>query len=124
MDRTSQRKVKRPFDGKVGCPRGFAAACLLLLLSESDCHGYELASRVRHFGLLVSDPSPIYAQLRDLEAAQLIHSRLGDQGQGPPPKLYALTPLGEETLQHCRKHVTTVVAQLQDFLGRVEALAG
>ncbi len=119
MTNTGRVKAKQPFDGTVGCPRGFPAACLLLLLSESRCHGYELANRLRRFGVHIPDLSPLYAQLRDFENAELVYSELGAPGKGPPPKLYGLTPQGQEALERCEKNIGTVIGQLEDFLAAI-----
>lgn len=109
---------RRSFDGKVASPRGLLPSCLLLLLAEQDGHGYELIGRLRDFGFDHDDPSPVYAELRSLEAAGFVQSRLGEQAGGPPPRSYRLTLNGRDLLGQSASSVTELLQRLQHYLDR------
>jgi PadR family transcriptional regulator PadR len=72
---------------------------LLLLLHQGSSHGYALLERLDEFGLGEVDPSAVYRALRDMETRAWVSSLWDDeQTQGPPRRLYHLTPLGDEML--------------------------
>ena len=72
---------------------------LLLLLHQGLSHGYAFLERLDEFGLAEIDPSAVYRALRDMEARGWAVSTWDDeQTQGPPRRLYRLTPLGDEML--------------------------
>lgn len=72
---------------------------LLLLLHHGPAHGYTLIERLSDYGLADVDPSAIYRALRDMEERGWVHSSWEEeQTQGPPRRVYRLTPLGDEAL--------------------------
>ena len=80
--------------------RPFLPAFMLLLLDEAPSHGYELCERLKEFGFSLSDPSPVYRELRVLEKFGLVRSLLSPHESGPVPKVYQLTPAGREALNY------------------------
>lgn len=97
--------------GGRGCNRRmgqFLDPALLLLLKQSPTHGYTLLSRMAEFGLDFLAPTVIYRTLREMEEQGWVSSTWDEEDtQGPPRRVYVLTPMGQEVLRCC-------VAQLYD----------
>lgn len=85
-----------------GCSRRavrFLEPTLLLLLHYGPAHGYTLLERLGEFGLEGLNPSVVYRALRDMEAQGWVTSAWDEkETQGPPRRVYRLTPLGDEVL--------------------------
>ena len=81
--------------GEAGLPRAFLRPLLLVALRTGSSHGYELAERLREFGLATVDLAGIYRTLRVLEHDHFVNSRWERSEQGPPRRDYTLTPTGE-----------------------------
>ena len=74
-------------------------SALLLLVHREPAHGYTLLEQLEEFGLDEIDPSAIYRALRDMEARGWVTSAWEDElAQGPPRRVYCITPLGDEVL--------------------------
>ncbi len=72
---------------------------LLLLLHHGPAHGYTLLERLTEFGLGDLNPSMVYRMLREMEAKGCVTSTWDDERtQGPPRRVYCLTPQGDEVL--------------------------
>ena len=71
----------------------FAEPCLLLLLRDTEAHGYELLEGLKPFGFEQDpvDSSTVYRFLRDLEARGLVTSRWATGYAGPARRLYQIT---------------------------------
>jgi poly-beta-hydroxybutyrate-responsive repressor len=78
----------------------FLQPCLLLLLAQSESHGYDLIEKLPDVGYLVSvpDPATVYKVLRKLEADGAVKSQWDTNGAGPAKRIYSITPGGEEVL--------------------------
>jgi predicted Fe-Mo cluster-binding NifX family protein/DNA-binding PadR family transcriptional regulator len=75
---------------------------LLLLLQQSPAHGYTLLNRMPEFGLDFLAPTVVYRSLRQMEDKGWVTSSWdADQTQGPPRRVYTLTPAGHEVLRCC-----------------------
>ena len=100
-----------------GCRRRFGKylePALLLLLEQAPAHGYTLVSRLPEFGLDFLAPTVIYRALREMEERDWISSTVEEEEtQGPPRRIYALTPLGREILRCCLEqlHATQQVIE-------------
>lgn len=85
-----------------GCSRRavrFLEPTLLLLLHYGPAHGYTLLERLGEFGLEGLNPSVVYRALRDMEGRGWVMSAWDEkETQGPPRRVYRLTPLGDEVL--------------------------
>jgi PadR family transcriptional regulator PadR len=80
-------------------PVRFLEPALLLLLWGSPAHGYPLLDQLGEFGLAEIDPSVVYRVLRDMEEKGWVISTWDEEGaQGPPRRVYRLTPQGHEVL--------------------------
>jgi len=107
---------------KRGWGRGRRAAWfiepfLLLLLDQGAAHGYTLLDQLRELGLEQRNPSALYRSLRDMEALGYVTSTWDEeQTQGPPRRVYQLTPMGTETLQHHAHMLNETQALINHFL--------
>ena len=101
-----------------GLPRDFLRPCLLLLLREGDAHGYQLADSLAAFGFDHSDPGALYRALRRLETSGLVHSDWHRSDSGPRKRVYRLTELGVEALDHSATDLAEGERRIDSFLDR------
>jgi predicted Fe-Mo cluster-binding NifX family protein/DNA-binding PadR family transcriptional regulator len=80
----------------------FLDPVLLVLLEQAPAYGYILLNRLQEFGLDFLAPTVIYRSLREMEAQGWVTSiQETEVTQGPPRRIYSLTPLGRNVLQCC-----------------------
>jgi len=107
--------------GGRGCTRRMAQfldPTLLLLLKESPAHGYTLLGRMAEFDLDFLDPAVIYRALRKMEKQGWVTSTWEEEEtQGPPRRVYAITPAGEEVLDCCARQLQTMQNVIRRFRG-------
>jgi DNA-binding PadR family transcriptional regulator len=71
-----------------------------LLLHQTPAHGYTLVEQMAELGLGDLNPSGVYRMLRDMEERGWVTSSWDEEeSQGPPRRVYQLTPLGDEVLR-------------------------
>lgn len=104
-----------------GQPKNFARPCLLLLLSETPAHGYELIERMRPFGFEVGDPARVYKTLRQMERDGIVSSEWELPSRGPARRVYALTSDGRDLLDAWAHTLERNRAVLDGFLSRFAA---
>ncbi len=106
--------------GGRGCARRmgqFLDPTLLLLLKAAPAHGYTLLGRMAEFGLDFLDATVIYRTLREMEEHGWVTSTWDEAAtQGPPRRVYTLTPLGAEVLACCVSQLETTQATIHHFL--------
>lgn len=106
--------------GERGCNRRrgqFLDPALLLLLEQAPAHGYTLLNRMAEFGLEFLAPTVIYRALREMEArAWVVSTQDTEETQGPPRRVYTLTPLGREVLHCCLIHLRDTQQVLEYIL--------
>lgn len=80
-------------------------------------HGYTLLSRLAEFGLDFLAPAVVYRALREMEAQGWMTSARDEaETQGPPRRVYTLTPLGEEVLRCCVVQMQGMQQVIEYFL--------
>ncbi len=74
---------------------------MLLLLAQESAHGYRLVEQLAEdFGITDLPPQTVYRALQEMEAAGWLSPTWDmDGAQGPPRKVYRLTPDGEAALE-------------------------
>lgn len=77
--------------------KGVLDLCVLSLLHDHDCYGYEISERLS--GQIDIADGTVYPLLRKLKADGLLTTYLQEESGGPPRKYYRLTELGRETYQ-------------------------
>ncbi len=83
--------------GNAARPNGMLAICILLLLSESPSHGYQLVDPLKLFGFDWNGPGPLYQELHKLNTAGLVRSAW-EEGRGPARRVYEPTDAGRVAL--------------------------
>lgn len=97
----------------------FMEPCLLLLLSESPSHGYDLISKLTEFGFSSDqDPGMVYRTLRRLEEIGMVQSRWAVAAAGPARREYSVTQEGVEHLRAWAETLRRNVESLSSFLER------
>jgi PadR family transcriptional regulator PadR len=71
---------------------------LLMLLSEGESHGYDLAPRLAEFGL-APDTAAIYRTLRSMDRGGEVRSEWNTSSRGPARRVYCLTDEGRRRLR-------------------------
>lgn len=112
------------FEDEVSHPRELLRPCLLLLLAEGPGHGYDLMARLKPFGFDWGGPGPIYRELRALEEAGQVRSSWEAPGAGPARHVYELSPAGTARLDRCAAGLHRLIAILEEYHSRYQALAG
>lgn len=94
------RRCARRGMGQAHRIRRFVEPCLLLLLHRDDTHGYDMLEQLEEFGLghETLDSSVVYRSLREMEERGLVISTWDTEGEGPPRRVYQLTPDGDQYL--------------------------
>jgi PadR family transcriptional regulator PadR len=94
---------------------------LLVLLKEQPRHGYTLLSDLETLGMNTIHPSVIYRTLREMEGLEWIQSDWEtEQTQGPPRRIYRLTPQGEEAMQNWEHELEKNQDLIAKLLKRLE----
>lgn len=79
--------------------RGTLEFCILLMIGQRPCYGYDLISRLEKWPILTARESTIYPLLRRLLKEEYLSSFWQDTAEGlPPRKYYAITDKGKEYL--------------------------
>lgn len=71
---------------------------LLVLLSEGESHGYDLAPRLAEFGL-APDMAALYRTLRSMDRGGELRSEWSTSAKGPARRIYGVTEEGRRRLQ-------------------------
>ena len=121
MVRKPRHRFGRPCPQRIG---RFLEPCLLLLLSNSEVHGYELQSELKQFGFDANpvDLSTVYRMLRALEDRDLVASRWDTETSGPPRRLYHSTDAGRDMLDAWIADLRATDRILHHFLHRYDSM--
>ncbi len=93
---------------------------LLILLKEQPRHGYTLLNDLEALGMSMIHPSVVYRTLRDMESLEWIVSDWDTaQSQGPPRRIYTLTPQGEDALRGWQHELEKTQGLIVDLLKRI-----
>ena len=74
--------------------KGVLELCVLLILDESECYGYELITKISE-SIEISEGT-IYPLLRRLKDEGFVTTYLEESQQGPPRKYYKITNIGKK----------------------------
>jgi poly-beta-hydroxybutyrate-responsive repressor len=99
----------------------FAEPALLLLLREHPAHGYDLLERLPELtGESRIEMGNLYRLLRGLEDEGLVSSEWDASSPGPAKRRYAITPAGEQLLDHWVEALQRSQERTARFLERYE----
>jgi poly-beta-hydroxybutyrate-responsive repressor len=104
-----------------GQPKNFLRAWLLLLLTESPAHGYDLVERLDSLDV-GRDAGSLYRALRALEHEGLVRSTWEASLIGPDRRRYVVTETGQERLRAWADVLEAVQASLAAFLDRCRSV--
>jgi PadR family transcriptional regulator PadR len=76
--------------------KGVLELCVLSVIGQKDCYGYELVSEISK-SIEISDGT-IYPILRRLTIEGYFTTYLQESQEGPPRKYYKITELGQRVL--------------------------
>ncbi len=79
--------------------KGTLEGMVLATLSGSPAYGYEITTRLRETGFTDLAEGTVYAILIRIEQKDLVTVEKRPSEKGPPRKVYALSPTGEEYLR-------------------------
>lgn len=98
--------------------RGTLEYCILLMLSQKHCYGYEILQRLSRYPILTSTESTVYPLLRRLQKENYLQSVWQDSAEGlPPRKYYSLTPEGKEYLKAMHNEWGNLINAISDLKG-------
>ena len=97
-------------------PPGTLRTALMVLLTEGDCHGYELAPRLAELGV-EADTGALYRTLRSMDHKGDVRSAWDTSARGPARRVYALTAEG-------RRVLATALAGLEEHSLTITRLLG
>ena len=98
--------------------RGTLEYCILLMLRQKTCYGYEILQELNKYTMLASTESTVYPLLRRLLKENYLEAFWKDSVEGlPPRKYYSLTSLGEE-------YVTLMSEEWEKLLQAIISLKG
>lgn len=98
--------------------RGTLEFCVLLMISQGECYGYELISRLEKRPILAAKESTIYPLLRRLLKEGLLTSVWRESTEGlPPRKYYTITDTG-------RAYLAAMEAEWNNLLSAVSEMKG
>ncbi|MGM8365821.1 PadR family transcriptional regulator [Virgibacillus sp. W0181] len=81
--------------------KGILDGCMLAIIERETVYGYELALKLKSYGLTVSEGS-IYPVLLRLQKEKLIQGKMQKSPTGPNRKYYFLTAEGAVALEQFR----------------------
>ncbi len=96
---------------------------VLLLLAQEPAHGYLLVEQLQQtFQVDSLTPQTVYRILQRLESEEwVVPSWDMDSAQGPPRKVYEVTPAGEAALDTWAQEMDDLRGMLEIFLRRYHA---
>lgn len=114
------RAGRRGRQGKGG--RMLLQPSLLLLLAEDDSHGYQIYDRLEELGFDPEclDPSVVYRDLREMEAAGLIASTWDADSKGPKKRVYRILDRGRSQLSEWIAHLEEHQRRVQILIDRLQ----
>ena len=95
--------------------RGTLELCVLALLSDRDCYGYELVNAISE-SIHITEGT-IYPLMKRLKDEGCITSYLVESREGPSRKYYSLTDIGREKL-------SVQLSEWSDFYKSVNKILG
>ena len=95
--------------------RGTLELCVLALLSDRDCYGYELVNAISE-SIHITEGT-IYPLMKRLKDEGCITSYLVESSEGPSRKYYSLTDIG-------RKKLSVQISEWSDFYKSVNKIPG
>ncbi len=98
--------------------RGTLEFCVLLMIAQGECYGYELISRLEKQPILSAKESTIYPLLRRLLREGLLSSVWRESAEGlPPRKYYTITDQGRAYLEAMEAEWANLLSAIDEIKG-------
>ena len=98
--------------------RGTLEFCVLLMIAQGECYGYELITRLEKRPVLAVTESTIYPLLRRLLREGMLDSTWRESAEGlPPRKYYTLTDRGRTYLEAMKAEWENLLSAIQEIQG-------
>lgn len=98
--------------------RGTLEFCILLMIRQGECYGYEMISRLEKNPILAAKESTIYPLLLLLKEEELLTSVWRESAEGlPPRKYYALTKKGWHYLDGMSQEWEELLSAIHEIKG-------
>ena len=94
--------------------KGALELCVLAILSEGDCYGYDLVTQISE--RISITEGTIYPLLRRLKDDGQVETYLQESSSGPPRKYYRITEHGREVLASSTQEWNDFVAGVYSIL--------
>ncbi|WP_043931196.1 PadR family transcriptional regulator [Bacillus sp. EB01] len=78
--------------------KGILDGCLLAIIKEKECYGYEMAERLSEYGFGTISEGTIYPLLLRMQREGLVTFVRRESIAGPKRKYYSLTTKGQQAL--------------------------
>lgn len=83
--------------------KGILEGCLLAIIQREPTYGYEIALKLKNFGLEDISEGSIYPLLLRLQKEKMIYGQIEKSPSGPDRKYYYLTEDGKYALEDFKK---------------------
>ena len=101
--------------------KGTLEYCILLLIRETPCYGYEIMNRLSEWPIVSAKESTVYPLLRRLQKEGCLEAFWQETTEGlPPRKYYEITSAGKNYLDA----MSVEWASLVSTLGQIQTLQG
>jgi len=90
--------------------KGLLELCVLNLLKDGECYGYDLVQSLKRMQVLRMREGTIYPILARLEDEGLVISEMARSSAGPPRKYFRLTKDGVGYVRKINEHWAEVVS--------------
>lgn len=98
--------------------RGTLEFCVLLMIAQGECYGYEIISRLEKRPILAAKESTIYPLLRRLLREGLLSSAWRESAEGlPPRKYYTITERGRSYLEAMEAEWAALLSAIDEIKG-------
>lgn len=96
--------------------KGVLELCVLSMLTEKDCYGYELVNEISK-NIMIAEGT-IYPLLKRLKDEGFLTTYLEESQEGPPRKYYKLTSLGITTKTELTREWFALVEGVGNIVGK------
>ncbi len=108
------RAVKESESMNSQLKRGTLELCVLSIVNERDCYGYELVSRISE--CMQVTEGTIYPLMKRLKDSGSIDSYIVESQEGPPRKYYSITENGRAELERLESEWFAFVESINRLL--------
>ncbi|NLJ17153.1 MAG: PadR family transcriptional regulator [Clostridiales bacterium] len=94
--------------------RGVLELCVLSIVKNADCYGYELVNKISDFMHITE--GTVYPLLKRLKDNKQIQSYIVESNEGPARKYYKITENGLETQEKMQKEWLDFVENVNNLI--------